>query len=434
VDTLSLENPRRTWLDWVAPGLVVAYLTMSRSFAHWGVGPLYIGELAMGAILLAKPQALLGMWYDSALRRSPLSWFVLCLTGSAAYGLLQLLRGMAAGHDMMTALQCLVFYVYPFFFLVGAWVGARHPRLLPKLILVLAWIHGIYGVLYLLVFSPLGLGDSAIDAEAGYVGWFGQPYGAGVVVLGLLSFQPNLVRVWLPLLLNVFVLLVMKVRASWLGCALAAPLWAVLSGKINKFMNMAAVVFFLLLVGLITDLELPSEATRDEPISARVLIGRAIATFDSRWADEFVTDLDFHAGTVSWRTDWWRAIARRTHESPTSAFLGMGLGYPIWDLHPLELADDKLRTPHNVFVFVLGYTGWIGLLLFGGLLLSLFGVLWRAYKQTGNAFGVCYLIMIVAWAFFDNFFETPFGAIPFFLLTGMAAAPVLRPRQEDETL
>jgi hypothetical protein len=55
--------------------------------------------------------------------------------------------------------------------------------------------------------------------------------------------------------------------------------------------------------------------------------------------------------------------------------------------------------------------------------------LWRAYCRTGQPFGICYWVMILTWAHFDNFFETPFGAIPFYLLIGMAVGPLLRGNQ-----
>jgi hypothetical protein len=37
----------------------------------------------------------------------------------------------------------------------------------------------------------------------------------------------------------------------------------------------------------------------------------------------------------------------------------------------------------------------------------------------------------MVWSVFDNFFETPFGAIPFFLILGIAAAPLVTPSRAN---
>jgi len=42
---------------------------------------------------------------------------------------------------------------------------------------------------------------------------------------------------------------------------------------------------------------------------------------------------------------------------------GHGYGFPLGDLVPY-LEGEFIRTPHNEFFYALGYTGWIGVLLF----------------------------------------------------------------------
>jgi hypothetical protein len=60
------------------------------------------------------------------------------------------------------------------------------------------------------------------------------------------------------------------------------------------------------------------------------------------------------------------------------------------------------------------------------LLLSLGSLLWRADRMTGVAFGVPFLVLSTAVATFSNFYETPFAAIPLWVITGMCIAPVVR--------
>lgn len=433
VQRLTRSN---SWVDWLVPFLVLAYLTMSRTFAHVGVGPLYVGEIALGAILLFAPRALLFPFLQSALRRGPLSAMALCLLVSTAFGAVQCLRGILTGYETLDALKNVVFHTYPFFFFVGVWVGVRHPDCLKRLIHGLAWIHGIYGILFLTVFSPLGLTEEIADADAGHVGWFGHPEGAAVALLGLVCFQPQLVRVWLPLLLNAFVLLWMRVRAAWLGFAVGVSLLGCLTGRIRLVTKAAAVIALLLVAGSMIDIRIPGPPGSEQVISSRDIVGRAIAAVDPRLAGRFTEYARTYGDTVSWRKLWWQEISERVHAGPLRAAFGLGYGYPLWELHPLDLDGDKIRTPHNVFMYALGYTGWVGLAVFCVLQLVLWRLLWKAYRLTGQPFGFCYAVMILVWASFDNFFEAPFGAIPFYLLTGLAAAPAVaaafRPREDNQ--
>jgi hypothetical protein len=277
--------------------------------------------------------------------------------------------------------------------------------------------------------SPLGL---ALAPEGGGVAWFGQPAGAAVALLGLLSFEQNLGRMWLPVLLNSFVLIGVQVRAEWLGFLVCLAVWGYLAGRLGQLLKVASFAVGLLLVGLVTDVSFPSPAQRGGEISTRRIIGRALSAVDTDAAATFNPKAEDHASTVTWRTGWWKEIWKMVHDSPAWTLLGPGYGYPIWDLHPEYLNEQHLRTPHNVFMFALGYTGWLGVVLFYGLQWSLARLLWRVYRQTGQPFGLCYWAMIMVWAVFDNFFETPFGAIPFFLLTGMAVGPLLAMREAGD--
>lgn len=425
---LSSASAKLGWPELLVALLVVGYLCMSRSFAHLGVSPLYIGELSL-ALLLAGCSGVALLWYRSLVAPGEISsvaWLYLIF---AAYGLLQSLHGFGEGYRPMLVLQCLAFNLYPMFFFAGVYAGVRQSDLLPRLIRIIAWCHGFYGLLYIGLLSPAGL-TASVETED--VGLFGQPYGAAVVLLGLIAYEQRLMRVWMPLLLNTFVLLALQVRAAWLGFALALPMMALMTGRMAQLCKVLIVLGGLLVVGLITDFKLPAPKSRGGEISTRSLIGRAVSAFDSKAALQYTDDADSFGGTVSWRTGWWEAIWQMVHRTPTRAVLGAGYGYPIWDLHPEDLGGEMLRTPHNNFFFALCYTGWLGVALFYSLLLAIAGVLWKVYRHTGQAFGFCYWAMIVAWSFFDNFFEAPYGAIPFFLITGMAAAPLVRARLEQE--
>ena len=393
---------------------------MGRSFAHLGVPPLYIGEAGLALFLVARGRWLLGLWLKALVIPSPLSGLVWALFVSGLYGLLQFLRGVDHGYDRMAALQNLAFHAYPLFLFLGLWVGRRHPNSMPRLIRLLAWVHGLYGVAFIIVLHKLG----PDNPDLGEVSWFGDPVGSGVILLGLVAFERRLVRVWVPLLLNACVLLTLQVRAEMLGLAVALLLWGCLSGRFLQLCGLAVVATTVLLAAYIADLRIPSTATRGGEISARAIVGKALAPLDPEEAKLYKRDADIDAETIAWRTDWWRAIWGMVHSTPERTLFGPGYGYALWELHPLEIGDENLRSPHNVFMYALAYTGWTGVILFYALQLALAVLLWQAYRLTGQPFGLCVWSLLLVKGTFENFFETPFNAIPFYLLVGLALAPL----------
>ena len=113
------------------------------------------------------------------------------------------------------------------------------------------------------------------------------------------------------------------------------------------------------------------------------------------------------------------------HERRSTSAVGQGYGFPLGELVPY-LRSAEIRTPHNVFFFALGYTGWIGVALFFLFQFTLLQLLWRTYRITGQPYGIAAWVEAFAAAFFGNSFETPFGAIPLYLTLGLLIAPGIR--------
>jgi hypothetical protein len=423
-----------TPLDWMLVLLMLGYLCMSRSFAHWGAPPLFVGEAVLIAFVLLRPGVLIELFGNSLTSSSaPLSglawWYFLFL----AFGIIELLRGLNSGHPRQVAVQCFVFNVYPLFCFMGIWLGRRHPDLIPSMIRLFAWVHGIYGTFYLAVLSH-GVSPHEMEMEEAIKPpLFGQPEGAALLLLGLIAFERKLSRMWLPLALNSFVLLGGQVRAELVGFVAAIVLLCYLTRRLAILLKVGAVIGGLLLVGYITDFKIEAPALRGGVISSRQIVGRIISASSGKAATKYMSaeDAENFESTVTWRTGWWHNIWHMVHTGPDSGstleriLIGPGYGYPIWLLHPEDLGDVPIRTPHNVFMYALAYTGWLGVTLFYGLQFCLASLLWRVYRRTGQPFGLCAWLLFMVWSFFDNFFETPFGAIPFFLLTGLATAPIL---------
>ena len=50
--------------------------------------------------------------------------------------------------------------------------------------------------------------------------------------------------------------------------------------------------------------------------------------------------------------------------------------------------------------------------------------LWQVYRKTQNPMGLIFWIATFSDAFFSNYLENPFGAVPFYLIAGMSMAPI----------
>ncbi len=72
--------------------LLFGYFLMSRTFAHWGVRPFYIGEVSLIVFLLAKPASMARPWLNSLAGSSDFSGFAWWLAISLVYAMLEFLR------------------------------------------------------------------------------------------------------------------------------------------------------------------------------------------------------------------------------------------------------------------------------------------------------------------------------------------------------
>ncbi len=408
------------WIDWAVAILVLGYLTFTRTFAYLGVAPIYIGEAALAAFLIARAQPIVRPLLGSQIQASPISGWTWWLFLFLGYGLVELMRGVAAGHDKMVALQNFVFHAYPLFFFAGVWVGRTHRKLLANTIWWLAWLNGLYGIIYVAFVYP---GEDTVVGAG--ISWFGQPRGATVVILGLLCFVRDWRKTWLPLLLNAFVLVGMQGRSEWISLAVCLPLWGLLAGRLSHVFKLAMLGVTALLLFLVVDVPLPMKNNEGQQMSTHKVVGFALSAVDEDAAKDLYTRASSDASTVTWRTRWWSSLWLMVHDTPARALFGPGYGFPIWEYHEEQLDDFKLRTPHNAFMYALSYTGWIGVLLFYGLQFCLALLLWRVYRLTGQAFGICFWVLMMTRSMFDPFFETPYLAIPYWLIMGLAVAPLL---------
>ncbi len=427
---MSLPGRHVVW-DNLARLLLLGYLSMGRSFAYVGFAPVkaFVGELVLGVFLFAHAGTFVRTWAAPLVIRSRLSsvvWLGFLFVG---YGIFEVLRGIGLGYPPLTALQCLAFNYYPLYLFLGLSIGQRHPQFLQRFIRPLAWAHGLYGVIYILF-----LNSSTVLLPHASVRLFGAPGGSTMVLLGLLTLEPNVRKVWPLLVLNGFVLLGMQIRSQWTAFAIALLFYACVMKRVRRLIAAVLVIATVLGVMYATDLTLPGPIGRGGTISVRALMGRAIAAVDPELARDYTTGVETYSDTANWRLDWWGAIWASVHQDAWRALVGHGYGFPLPsvapslvfpDLGKLEGAGMALRTPHSVFFYALGYGGWLGLLLFVALHLSLARLLWHSYRLTGQPFGLLAWVAAMTDGSFTSVFESPYGAIPLYILVGLSIAPLV---------
>lgn len=420
----------------IAVFLLFGYCLMGRSFAYLGIPPwhLFIGELALAAFFLAGPMTVAGPWVKLARRLRGLQRVAKVYLLLLIYGVFEVFRGIALGHPPLTSLRDLAFDYYPLFLLLGLWVGLRNPRSLPNLFRLLAWFNGVYGVAYILFLNRVSWSFPGVSDRVVPVPIFGMPEFSFIILLGLLAYEPNIRKIWHLLVLNSFVLLGMQIRAEWLGLAVGLVLWACITRNVRRLVVGGAAVVLILALMFALNFSLAGPVSRGpSEISARDLIGRALAPVDPDLAAEYTSSIRMDVGTTVWRTVWWAAIWEAVNQSRRTALLGLGYGYALGDLVPY-LEGDFIQTPHNVFFYALGYTGWAGVVVFALFQTELVRLLWHAYRKTRRAGGIVLWVAMIAFAFFTPFFEVPQGAVPFYLVIGFFVGAAMCPRKPGRQL
>lgn len=406
----------------VAFFLLMGFSVSGRAFAYLGIPPakLFIGDMTLAAFMLFKPRAIFDRWHEGLTRGGPLgviSWILLI---SILYGVFELVSGILSGFPPLVAFENLVFNIYPLYLFLGIWAGQHRPDLLRKWVIWFAWFLTFYGPLYIAFLDKITWTVPGTDAVI-----FGQAGGGSVVLLGILCFEKKPLKYWLPLTMGAFMLLATEVRAEWVGFLLAMMIWGFFGKKMHRVALAFSLIGAFLLVGALADITLPGMQSRGGNVSTREIVGRAISSFNPELAQEYSSNAGVYAGTVTWRTTWWKAIRESVMVDAPTFLFGHGYGYPLKDLVPYT-RDTDLRTPHSIFYFCLGYGGAVGVAIFFSLQGALAWLLWSTYKLTGQVFGLALWASSLLSAFFGNSFETPFGAIPFYIIMGLAVAPVIQ--------
>ncbi len=382
--------------------------------------------LAIGGALLLDSRVLWNRWYGALIGHSDeltaVSWAILV---SLLYGFGQAIYGHLLGYPLVTTLEILIFNICPVYLFLGIWVGARHPGIVRRYIRFLAWFMVVYSPLYFLFLNKVHISLSGI-LPGNNLEVLGNPGSGSEVLVGLIAYEPNLARFWLPIVVVTCLTIANQERADWLGLGIALAIWGVLARKINRVLAIGGFIFAVLLIAFLIDLRLPALPGRGGEISARETVARMAASISPQLSLSVGGDpakARFYYGTVFWRKHWWANIREAVSQNPRTMMFGLGYGYPLGELASADVVKAKTRSPHSVFYFALGYSGCVGVAIFFWLQLCMIALLWRANKVTGVTFALAYYIPQLVGSFLGNSIETPAG-IFLYLMAGLLIGPM----------
>ncbi len=393
-------------------------------------GVMFLGKasayvtLGFGGLLLLSPRLLWDRWYIGLTRRQdPLSEIALPLLISLLYGFAQVIYGAFLGYSVVTALRILIFNICPVYMFLGFWVGSRHPGFVRGYIRFVAWYFVLYAPLYFLVLNKMSLFTGDTDSSIAV----GSPGTGSIPLIGLLTLEPDLLKFWAPMLVLTCLTIANQERADWLGLGLALMVWGKLAKKMNRIFTILGLATVVLLIAAMLDLRLPPIPGRGGELSARGTLARMAGAISPELASEVTgerADAAFYYGTVYWRQHWWASIREEVSKEPKTLMIGLGYGYPLAKLTGNSgTVEQGTRSPHNIFYFTLAYSGFLGVGIFFWLEICIFRLLYRAFKVTGQIFGLAYFVYSISGSFFGNFLESP-AAITFYLLLGLCIGPM----------
>lgn len=214
-------------------------------------------------------------------------------------------------------------------------------------------------------------------------------------------------------------------RSSQLGLAVVLGMLVVARRwRLPAVLGSVALVGFLVLaalafVGNNTWAERKLEGMRDRAVSLTDFTGaRSYSSEESH----------FKGDNNRFRTLWWKSVATEVWQ--TNPAFGLGFGHDLaggflQEYNPLMMSEEfGVRSPHNVFVTFLGRLGGIGLAMWVGVSALIVVRAWRALRRaTDLAEWAPWagIVIILVSATFGVVLEGPMGALPFWVLLGLAS-------------
>jgi hypothetical protein len=397
---------------WVV--ILAGYLAFDRTFAYVGVPPLYIGEAYLSFKVLQNSRNWVSRFVSDTFRFRLLP---LAIALHMSWGIIEVARSWFMGRSIIESMRTAAFNYYPLYLLIGIALGwgvtmQSFVRLMKIVIVVCA-------LRTLLEFVYPGLGV-AVNITV-----------TPIIIIAMW----NRLSDWkwrVPcLIITIFPIFFHGThgRGSVLGL-LAGIIATLLSNPARLLrwgMASLGAVIVLFFVGPL----IPGPSGGAPPLDPVVQVARIIASDHPNTAiriikwrvhgkvtGAYLDELDNligARGTASWRQVIWKN-AMRSLNTPTKLAMGQGEATSLAGMTP---DGQDIHTPHNITIYCIYYTGWVGMFIF---FLLIFAI-WNTGMHLGFA-EMRALYSAVFWstllvAITGNCLETPFGAIPLYLLLGV---------------
>lgn len=403
--------------------IVFGYMTFGRAFAYLGVNPLYIGEVFIGYSVMKSQNGWMRKWIQGVMELRLIHTSVMLLI---LWGLACVLRSIAfpiPGVTTIDVLKSSVFSFYPICIPIGMAIGAQmtSTQFVQFMKRFAIW-WAIYTAVYVAV---LGSGEVLRLPWRPEVPMFWQPPIAPFMPAALLALWP-LLNGWkwrMPLfLISAVPVVVSPGRGVILG--LVAALFAVSIVSARRAFVVVGSSMALLALWWIIGPYFEAFEGRGEAMHPVFPVARLVATFNEDLAAELLTEAGYvgaaddariASDTADWRKTLWEGAMGSLD---TTALMVFGHGHgPSFQQFTLEGID--VRTPHNFAVYAVFYTGVFGLALFCLLLVGIVLSTTMLPDRNIRTMQFANIGATVVLALVSNIFEAPFGAIPFYLLSGI---------------
>lgn len=423
---------------WLLAFLVFGYVIGNRGFAQImpvsGL-PLFLSELGLASsvtlVLLRGAQSrLLPVQYDW-LNGLLLLWFTLGL-GRIAWDVRT--HGFIALRDFAT-----VYYVGYFFVAQALARQVNSQRLLQTAFLVTFATLPVTGMLSY-AFPDFFLSNLLVSGVP--LIFYKDDLLASFLFTGYIVLLPAGSLVWrgadpwrwvLAIASLVFGLTILS-RASMVGLLLAIG-WMSWAGHWRPFKVLAGVCLAGLLGITIVSLLQKRDFTETR---AYAIYEAAISVADFSGTRNYQSDTSSIKGDNNrFRLVWWRNVAVET--ATTSPIFGHGFGADlaagfVQEYYPDSTDDFTARSPHNIFLTIFGRMGAAGALVLAAIYWNIFRATLRTAKaarldssrlDTLTFQAACWVIMVSSC--FGVVLEGPMGAIPFWIMLGLAHHNATRP-------
>jgi O-Antigen ligase len=232
---------------------------------------------------------------------------------------------------------------------------------------------------------------------------------------------------WLAALSALVFGLTLLSRASMVGL-IVALLWMGRSGKWRHLGMLIAVCVAGLLTVTVYSLLQKKDFSQTK---AYAIYEAVVSIYDYSGTRNYQSTMSSDKGDNNrFRLVWWKNVAEET--LTTSPVLGLGFGADLargflLEYYPTSEMDFNTRSPHNIFVTTLGRMGLVGVVV----LFSIYWVQMRSTAQVARearadpsrqdamALQAAVWVLMVS-ACFGVVLEGPMGAIPFWIMLGLA--------------